>query len=387
MALIGCTNCRLPYPESGLPYRCPQCGGLFDYTAPFAFDSYQAAAPIAAQPGLWRYRHAFGLPAAAPAISLGEGNTPLVWVDFDPASLASSGPAPRVRVALKCEYQNPTGSFKDRGSATLVSFLAGRGVKAAVEDSSGNAGASFAAYSARAGIQARVFIPDAASGTKRAQIYAYGAQVTRILGPRANAAEAARRAADQGAVYASHAYLPFNLPGYATLAYELVEQLGAPPGSVILPVGQGGLLLGMGRGFQALGVPMPRLIGVQARLCAPLWALQTYGPAGLAWVTEGDTLAEGVRVRLPLRGDAVLKAVEASGGQFVVVDESDLLVARDALARLGFYVEPTSALVWSALAQVVGKIPEPIVVVLTGSGLKSNAAATQASKVDAGQEP
>jgi threonine synthase len=318
-------------------------------------------------PGIWRYRHTFGLPAGAPVLSLGEGSTPLILSQ-----------AFGRQVALKCEYLNPTGSFKDRGSAPILSFLCARGVEAAVEDSSGNAGASFAAYSARAGIQARVFVPDSASGPKRLQIEAYGAELVRIMGPRSNATEAVRRAASGGAVYASHASLPHNLPGYATLAYELFEQLSGPPGTVVAPVGQGGLLLGIGRGFASLQSAglisrLPRLVGVQARACAPLWALFSFGGAGLGWAAEGPTLAEGIRVRSPLRGDALLKKIAESGGTVLAVDEEEILPGQDALARGGFYVEPTSAVVWGALhALFTGSpdTPEPVVVVLTGSGFK-----------------
>ncbi len=351
----------MPYPESGVPYRCMRCGGVYDYSSHWDYDQ---AAIESTQPGIWRYRHTFALPDTAPVTSLGEGNTPLVW-----AHVLGR------QVAFKCEFLNPTGSFKDRGSATLVSFLRSRSVSSAIEDSSGNAGASFAAYAARAGMHARVFIPDATSAPKRAQIEVYGAEVVRILGPRSTAAAVAQRSAEQGEVYASHAYLPFNLPGYATLAYELVAQLGVPPGSVVLPVGQGGLLLGVGRGFQSLlaaGVIShpPQIFGVQARACAPLWAVSTYGAAGLAWVTESPTLAEGIRIRAPLRGDAVLQMVSASGGRFIAVDEEAILPGRQALAQLGFYVEPTSAVVWSALEQVLPSMAEPVVVVLTGSGFK-----------------
>jgi threonine synthase len=301
-------------------------------------------------------------------LSLGEGGTPLVRAEVFGR-----------QVAFKCEFLQPSGSFKDRGSATLVGFLLSRGASAAVEDSSGNAGASFAAYAARAGIQGRVFIPDSASGPKRAQIEAYGAELVCVLGLRSNASEAALRAVEAAGsefVYASHAYLPFNLPGYATLANELVEQLGEVPGSLILPVGQGGLLLGAWRGFTALkqaGVikQVPLLVGVQARQCAPLWAISQYGLAGAGWVAEGTTLAEGIRVLHPLRGDAVLRAVAESGGHFLAVDEPQITSGREALARLGFFVEPTSAVVWDALAQSTGRLPDPLVVVLTGSGFKS----------------
>lgn len=361
MNAVHCINCHLQYPDTDIPYRCPRCGGLFDFEALWSFDPSQVDS---GQPGIWRYRHTFGLPDGAPTISLGEGNTPLLWAQ-----------AFGKKVAFKCEYLNPSGSFKDRGSVPLVSFIRSRGVESAVEDSSGNAGASFAAYAARAGLKAQVYIPDSASGPKRRQIEAYGAEVVRIMGPRSNAAEAVRRVADQGAVYASHAYLPFNLPGYATIAYEIVEQLNGAPGTLITPVGQGGLLLGVARGFQALQEAgtiskMPVLIGVQARACAPLWALYNYGSTGLGWSVEGQTLAEGIRVFPPLRGDSVLRAMTANQGIFLAVDEEDILPGREALAHLGFYVEPTSAVIWSALEQLAGRMPDPVVVLLTGSGFK-----------------
>ncbi|HEX9618055.1 MAG TPA: pyridoxal-phosphate dependent enzyme [Anaerolineales bacterium] len=345
----------------GFAYRCPVCGGLFDFTGPPRYQTVEVEEDLS---GIWRFRHTFGLDEAAPVVSLGEGNTPLVW-----------GEAFGRLVGFKLEYLNPTGSFKDRGSAVLVSFACSRGVQSALEDSSGNAGASFAAYAARAGLQARVFVPDSASGPKRAQIEAYGAELVRVMGPRSNAGEAARRAADSGGHYTSHAYLPFNLPGYATLAYELVEQLGNAPGTVLAPAGQGGLLLGIARGFSALVEAglignLPVLCGVQARACAPLWAVSTYGPASLAWISEGETLAEGIRIRHPLRGDAVLQAVESSRGTFLAVDEEEILSGRDELARQGFYVEPTSAVIWPALAQLPAETPEPVVAVLTGSGFK-----------------
>lgn len=353
---IDCLNCGRPYPEMGTPYRCPACGGIYDQSEPFAF------AAAAALPGIWKYQASFGF--SADPVSLGEGNTPLL-----------AAPAFGREIFLKCEFANPTGSFKDRGSALLSAFLRSRGAARAGEDSSGNAGASFAAYAARAGIQAQIFVPASASGPKRAQIEHYGAQVVVVPGARSEATRAAELAAEQGAVYASHAYLPFNLPGYATCAYEIVEQLGGAPGAVVVPAGQGGFLLGLGRGFEALLRAgrigkMPRLIGVQASACAPLVALARMGIPGLGFVTEAPTLAEGVRVRTPLRAEAVLRMTESSGGKFIAVDEPLILPGRDALAHLGFYVEPTSALVWAALEEARSELPDPIVLVLTGSGYK-----------------
>ncbi len=358
MTVIKCLNCGRPYPDTGAPYACPNCGGLYDYAEPFTLGDAPAHAP-----GIWRTAIALGV--ATEPVSLGEGDTPLLA-----AKVVGRD------VFFKCEYLNPSGSFKDRGEATLVSFLCSRGVTEAIEDSSGNAGASFAAYAARAGIQARVYVPESASGPKREQIEAYGAQLVAVPGPRSDAADAARRAADAGDVYASHAYLPFNLPGYATCALEIVEQLGRAPGAVLVPAGQGGLLLGMSRGFDALRASgriskLPVMVGVQAAACAPLTALFDMGMLGLSFVTEGATVAEGVRTRSPLRARAVVDAVGQSGGRFLAVDEAAILPGRDVLARLGFYVEPTSALVWQALQDLLPALADPVVAILTGSGYKT----------------
>lgn len=358
---LSCTNCGCGYPSVGVPYCCPNCGGLYDFYGPIAFDPVQVDQSL---PGIWRYRHTFGLPALLEPVSLGEGNTPLVWAQ-----------AFGRRVAFKCEFLNPSGSFKDRGSTVVTTWLRSHGVVEAVEDSSGNAGASFAAYAARAGIRARIFVPESASGPKRRQIEAYGAELVPVSGARSDVAEAVKKVAAEGVAYASHAYLPFYLPGYATAAYEIFEQLGQMPGAVVLPAGQGGLLLGLARGFDALRAAghlnmRPMMIGVQAHACAPLWAMFTAGTEGMALVAENPTLAEGVRVRYPLRGDAVLAAVKVSRGFMYAVEEQEILPARDALAHLGFYVEPTSAIVWPALRQMLSKLPDPVVVILTGSGYK-----------------
>jgi threonine synthase len=269
----------------------------------------------------------------------------------------------------------PTGSFKDRGTVVLVNALVAAGVSDAVEDSSGNAGASFAAYAARAGIRARVVVPDYASPIKLAQIRAYGAEVVRVLGPRSNASEVVLRMAAGGAVYASHAHQPHGLAGMATAAFEIYEQLGAAPGCVVTPVGQGTLLLGLARGFAALQAAgridrLPALIGVQARACAPIWAVSRGGAAGLRLMGEGETIAEGIRIRNPIRGDAVLAAVESTGGWIEAVEEEEIAVGRQALAQIGMWVEPTSAVVWPALRAGAARMVEPVVAVLSGSGYK-----------------
>lgn len=365
--MIACSNCGRPYPQKGAPYHCPKCGGLFDWKN---FPEFDPAQVDESQPGLWRYRQALSTsPLETAPVSLGEGGTPLLWAD-------SCGR----QVAFKCEFLNPTGSFKDRGMTVLLTFLKSRGVLSALEDSSGNAAASFAAYAARAGIQAGVYVPAAASGPKIQQARAYGAEIFPIPGSRAEvsrALEAKISAIFNQDAYASHAWLPQNLPGYATAAYEIYEQLGKnAPGALVCPVGQGGFFLGLYRGFVALQragaiSTLPRMIGVQSRACAPLWTLANAGYSAYGLVTEGQTLAEGIRVRAPLRLAALMQIIASGHGEFLAVDEAEILPGRDQLARRGLYVEPTSAVVWPALAQILPKISGPVVAVLTGSGLKS----------------
>jgi threonine synthase len=359
---LVCVNCHRPFPVDAYPHRCPACGGLYEFAGPLA---YTASSSATASRGLKGFRAMLPVPPAAHFVTLGEGGTPLVGVKIREG-----------KVFFKCEHLNPTGSFKDRGSSVLASILLAAGVHEAVEDSSGNAGSSFAAYAARAGLSVRVFVPDDTSPIKRAQMEAYGARVVRILGPRSATSEAVLEAVAQGAVYASHAYWPIGQAGMATIAYELFDQLGRSPGAVLMPVGQGTLLLGLAAGFEALlraGVVdrTPALIGIQAEACAPIWAVSAGGSAGLTWSAEGRTRAEGIRIARPLRGDAVLARVEASGGRMVAVSEAEIAEGEHQLGRLGFYVEPTSAVVWAGMLQTMQALADPVVVILTGSGLKA----------------
>lgn len=361
---LQCSFCNRSYPLNTRKWHC-ECGGTFDVAGLPGFDP---ATVDASSPGLWRYRATLPLPEEATPVSLGEVTTPLVKAELD-----------GVRFHCKAEYMSPTGSFKDRGTALLVSLLRAMGVTEVVEDSSGNAGASLAAYTARAGITCTVFVPAHASPAKQSQIAAFGARLVRVPGPRENAARAVREVATAGAYYASHYYNPFGLAGLRTIAYELWEQLGRrAPSNLILPAGHGTLLLGIHRGFRDLRqsgliTRLPRLFAVQAQTCAPLHAAFVQGSTEPVPVEEGTTVAEGVRISHPLRGREILAAVRETGGQVLAVPDEETLAGRDALARRGLYVEPTSALPIAALAHLRAVIgaDETTVIPLTGSGFKS----------------
>jgi threonine synthase len=361
-----CTTCAQSYALDTREWRCV-CGGLFDLEA---YPPFDAARIDVAGEGLQRYRALLPLDAGWELVTLGEGGTPLVQADWEGLPLW-----------FKLESLNPTGSFKDRGSATLATALRGLVIEQVVEDSSGNAGASLAAYAARAGISCQVWVPGSAAGPKLVQMRAYGAEVVPIQGTREGAARAAWAESARGAYYASHVYNPIFLAGTETIAYELWEQLGhRAPAAMIVPVGNGTLLLGAYRGFgrlfeAGLVSRLPRLFAVQAAACAPVYHAFQSGKDALEPVASGPTVASGIAIGQPARGQEILAALRATDGGAIAVTEEEIVQAHGQLARQGFYVEMTSAAAVAALAALHGALPtsgeEPVVVPLTGHGLKT----------------
>ena len=329
-----------------------------------------------ARTGIWRHRPALGLPANIPEVSLGEGDTPLV-------ALPRWGSAHGLpRLMAKLEYVSPTGSFKDRGAATVISVLAGAGVTSIVEDSSGNAGAAMAAYAARAGLRAQIFVPASAPAAKRDQIAGYGAKVVAIAGTREDVAAAAEQAAQADDVaYASHARHPAFVEGTKTFGHEVAAALADdPPLHIVLPVGNGGLLLGAFKAYRELAAagypaPLPRLHAAQAGACAPLAAAFAAGADEPLTIQARPTVAGGVAVGRPARGGEVLAAIRASGGSVAEVDDDTARATRADLSRLeGLDLEYTSAVAFAATAQLratgVIRSDDRVLVVATGSGLK-----------------
>jgi threonine synthase len=319
---------------------------------------------------VWRYAKALPVPVED-AVSLGEGWTPLVAGEWD-----------AVPVRYKLEFTMPTGSFKDRGTTVMVSYLRSRGIQRVLEDSSGNAGASLSAYAAAAGMACRILVPETASYPKIAQIAACGADVVTIKGSRQDVAEAALRQSAE-IFYASHNWQPCFVEGVKTLAYELWEQLGfRAPDNLVVPLGYGSNVLGAERGFDELVrngeiARGPRLFGVQAAACAPFDAAFRAGAESLVPTAVAPTIAEGIATARPTRVAEVLRAVRASGGAILAVEEAQIVGALRGLARRGLYVEPTSAVAAAGLARLLtsGAIRpgETTVLVLTGSGLKASA--------------
>ncbi|MGL4611675.1 MAG: threonine synthase [Trueperaceae bacterium] len=347
-----------------------EAGELLDL-APFemAFDLEKIRSR---PPTLWRYLEA--LPFAKndtvwQDVTMGEGFTPLI-------ALESKVP----NVFIKVDYQMPTLSFKDRGAVVLVAKAKSLGAKQLVQDSSGNAGTSIAAYAARAGLSCDIFVPDSTSPKKVAQMKAHGAKVNLVPGTREDTANVVKDAANQpGVFYASHVYNPFFYQGTKTYAYELWEQLGYKvPDVLILPVGNGTLVLGAYYGFSELlqaGLTdkLPRFIAIQAAKCAPLEKAFKGGLEGAEPVVNEGTLAEGIAIAAPARHAQILEIIYKTGGHILSVPEEEIEPARAYLSSRGYYVEITTAINYAGYlkAKPMIRANETVVIPLCGAGLKS----------------
>jgi threonine synthase len=318
---------------------------------------------------LWRYRPQYQLSSEAAPVTLDEGFTPLAEVNFSGRGILA-----------KLDFLCPTGSYKDRGSSVMLTRLRNWGLEEIVEDSSGNAGASIAAYSNVAGIKANIYVPDSASRGKIAQIGLHGGNVVRVPGSREDCAAAALQAAN-ATFYASHNWSPYFLLGLKSAAYEIAEQLDWKlPDWVVLPTGNGGLAGGLYYGFKDLlesGAVshMPRLVMAQAANCAPLLPAWRNGLDHVPAIDKQPTVAEGIAAATPVRSLEILEALRVSNGLVRTATEAEIWSAFETLAGRGLYVEPTSATAAAALDNLIldGTIAssDSVLLYLTGSGLKS----------------
>ena len=314
-----------------------------------------------------RYGPLLDLPVYAQAITLLEGDTPLI-------------PLPRLADTLgggfelyaKFEGLNPTGSFKDRGMTAAISEAAGRGVKTVICASTGNTAASAAAYAARAGMKAIVLIPrgKVAAG-KLAGAVAYGALVLQVQGSFDDALSLVVAISQKHPIALVNSLNPYRLEGQKTAAFEICDTLGCAPDLLCLPVGNAGNITSYWMGFQQYdglkGSGLPRLLGVQASGSAPL----VLGHP----VERPETVATAIRIGRPARGEQALQAAEESGGMIIAIHDEEILAMQRLLAGEGVWVEPASAAGLGGLASEIrrGRLDprgKRIVTVCTGHGLK-----------------
>ena len=362
MSQLICKNCKTKYPDNSKIWKC-NCGGLLDL-------DFQARFPLEEilkrKPTMWRYREAIPIEADKNIVSFDEGFTPLIEITF-------SGK----RALIKQDHLFPTGSYKDRGASVLISKVKELGIRKVVEDSSGNAGSAVAGYCARGGIDCDIYVPADTAEGKLAQIQLFGAHLNKITGSREDTASAVLAAAQKN-YYASHSWNPYFFHGTKTFAFEVCEQLGwKAPDALVLPVGNGTLLLGVYIGFSELlkaGVvnKMPKIIGVQTENCAPLYKALKEKTLEIPKIDKKETIAEGIAIAEPIRGKEIVEAIKSSGGNILTVNESEIKTALKEVCAMGYYIEPTSAATIAGLKKYMETMgQENVFSLFTGNGLKT----------------
>jgi len=313
------------------------------------------------------YRDYLPFDADTRIISLNEGNTPLIPAERLAEAFA---PGAGLRLFLKFEGLNPTGSFKDRGMTAAITQAVREGARTVICASTGNTAASAAAYAARAGLRCLVLVPEGKIALgKLAACLAYGAEVISIDGSFDDGLRLVREITERQPIALVNSINPWRLEGQKTGAFEIVDQLGGvAPDWHCLPVGNAGNISAYWLGYKQYGKGLPRLLGGQAAGAAPIVLGRV--------VERPETLATAIRIGNPARWRDAAAALDESDGIITAVSDDDILAAWHMLAkREGVWVEPASATGLAALKQRIerGEIDpagKTAVIVLTGHGLK-----------------
>jgi len=378
---LQCVKCFQEYSLDAGVYLCPSCGNVLNIV--YDYEKIKETLDWACiesrrtdVEGVWKYREL--LPAGEPAhmITLGEGGTPLIN-------------APRLNKAamgvkslwLKAEFVNPTGSLKDRCSPVSIARALDVGAEGVCMVSSGNAGASLAAYAGIAGIRAYIIVPPETPQEKIVQMLSCGADVIKVRGHGGDRINLLLEVCEHLPIYNANTPLsPFGVEGAKTMAYEEYEQLGhRVPDWVVIPVGYANALVGHWKGYSELvefqlTSKLPKIAAIQPEGSDALVRAYKEGKEEASPGPQ-NTIAGGLSTKLPLHHITALRAIRSSGGVAMTVSDEEILAAQRLLAaKAGLFVEPSGA---AALAGVIKlsklniiKKNEEVVVLVTGSGFK-----------------
>jgi threonine synthase len=381
-------DCRARYPIDRQIYTCAVCGGLLDVIYDFSlpasasnmkaiFAERKAEGSSLDQSGVWRFRELLPfVEDLSQVVTLAEGNTPL----YDAPRSARYGGL--LSLLFKHQGMNPTGSFKDNGMTTGVTEARVSGAAAVACASTGNTSASMAAYAARAGMRAFVFIPagQVAYG-KLSQSLEYGASVIEIEGNFDDAMRLVRELSEEAGLYLLNSINPFRLEGQKAIAIEMLEQLGwRVPDWIVLPGGNLGNVSAFGKALHELGElgfidRLPRLAVIQAEGAAPFYELMTSAnQSELQPIDSPTTLATAIRIGSPVSWKKALRALRWTDGTVERVSEQEIADAKAVIGSDGIGCEPASAATLAGIRKLIGSgrvaPDERVVAVLTGNLMK-----------------
>lgn len=371
---LRCFNCHTEYPTRKTDYRCVKCGNLLEAS----FKISRRKIPWKNRClSVWKYRELLPIDNDRFITTLSEGGTGLHHCPRLGREIGLK------RLYVKNEGENPTGSFKDRGMAVALSKARELGKRRVVCASTGNTAASLAAYSARAGLRCIVIVPEGkVAAGKMLQVMIHGATIFQVSGDFDEAMRAVVTLTERRKeFYLMNSVNPFRLEGQKTLAYEVCDQLdGKPPDALVLPVGNGGNISAIWKGFNEFHTlritrTRPRMIGVQAENSAPIARAVRQKRDKIQPVRNPRTIASAIRIGSPVNWTKVLPAINESHGTAETVSDKEILAAqRDLASKEGIFVEPASAASIAGLrkSREAGMIDgsDLVVCVTTGHGLK-----------------
>jgi len=375
---LECAACGRRYEAHRLHNLCTECGRplLVRYDLAAAARTLSRESLGGRRADLWRYAEVLPVEREENIVSLGEGWTPLLRAERLGAPLG-------LDLLVKDESQNPTQSFKARGMSAAVSMALELGVRKVAVPSAGNAAGALAAYAARAGLEAHIFMPKDTPQANVVECEQTGAHVTLLEGLITDCgAEVARRKEAEGWFDVSTLKEPYRVEGKKTLGYELAEQLNWElPDVIVYPTGGGTGLIGMWKAFAEMealgwiGGKRPRMVTVQAEGCAPIVRAFERGERFAAEFENAATVASGLRVPKAVGDFLILDALRESNGAAVAVSDAELLSAvREIGAAEGLFVAPEGAACLPALRRLVerGEVRrgERVVLFNTGAGVK-----------------
>ena len=373
-ASLFCTSCGKRFDAGTMHYSCDNCGESLEVER-IAGGAVTEGNPLE-QTVLGRYREFYPYFEEQKELSLHEGFTPLI------ESAALAGETGISRLYLKNESQNPTWSFKDRGTLTGIMHAKGIGYQSVATVSSGNMAASVAAYGARAGLETFVFVSSSIPQEKIDPIAVFRQTLVAVDGRYDDLQRDTMRLCIKHGIYMLNSDVPFRVEGYKTLAFEVCEQTGFEvPDYVIVPTSAGGHIRGIEKGFQefyeaGLISKIPRMVCVQAAGCAPIVRAFESGADMVERLEHPSTIAHGIENTHPLSGNQVLRVLRRNSGLALSVTDDEIISAQVRLAAAGVYVQPESAAAYAAVKKMSARrlltAEDSVVCVLTGSGLKYN---------------
>lgn len=386
-AFLQCIEptCKRRYPLGNREYRCEACGNLLDVQYDFPpvhpdslrqlWQERKMSSAVIDQSGVWRFRELLPfVPAGKQVVSLSEGRTPLVEV------LRTGEWAGDVNLTIKHQGNNPTGSFKDLGMTACITQAVLLGSRVTACASTGNTSASMAAYAARAGMKAVVFVPfGKISGAKLAQALEFGAVVIEIGDNFDQAFGMLRSLTEELGLYLVNSLNPFRLEGQKTIVSEILEQRDwRVPDYIVLPGGNLGNVSAIGKGLlelKELGLidKLPRLVVTQAEGANPFYTVLATGASEIIPV-QPRTEASAIRIGNPVNWKKALRAIRATDGLCESVTDDQIFEAKAFLTKDGVGCEPASAASVAGLRKLVRarkiKPGADVVAVLTGHQLK-----------------